>query len=235
MARRLPELLLLLGALALLAGCGGSGESGHKYNFSKSEEWSIFESEIEGEPGWDKAAAHELRLLVENEGRSPHQAEDCYLTRELPGEWGKGCGVFARFEARHGILKKANAQFAHQDEVEKNCGPGFYANAHMAEGPRGNPIESLKIGCADVGEKRWPLTVPDGLLQCESLVIGGLPVERVTFTAPDGTAYAVNGHALDAGYPDIDPIWKADPTGVAPKVVIGPLISKGLHLCRQAQ
>jgi hypothetical protein len=96
---------------------------------------------------------------------------------------------------------------------------------------RGRPIASLKIGCVDPGEKHRPLTVRDGLLQCEAVLIAGLPAERVTFKALDATVYAVNGHALHTGHPDIDPIWKDDPTGAAPKVDIGRLIDKGRRLC----
>lgn len=70
----------------------------------------------------------------------------------------------------------------------------------------------------------WPLTVSSGTLRCEG-------AGAVLFRSPDGTDYAVNGTALTAGYGDIDPIWAADPTALAPKMNIGPLIDLGLALC----
>jgi Protein of unknown function (DUF2511) len=70
---------------------------------------------------------------------------------------------------------------------------------------------------------------------------GGLGTLRcdqgmVTFTAPDGTTYWVNGTAGDAaasnGWQDIHPIWanSNDPYS-GPKKNIGPLIDDGLSLC----
>jgi hypothetical protein len=57
----------------------------------------------------------------------------------------------------------------------------------------------------------------------------------VVFKAPDGTDYAVNGSAGDAGYPDIRPIWAANPDPLTsdyiPKIAITPLIDAGLRLC----
>ncbi|MCW2537469.1 MAG: hypothetical protein JWQ26_3168 [Modestobacter sp.] len=75
------------------------------------------------------------------------------------------------------------------------------------------------------GEGRtWPLTVDRGTLDCE-------PANRVIFTA-DGTTYAVNGTAKGAGeWPDIDPIWADDGSGLGLKVDIGDLIGAGLALC----
>ncbi len=80
-----------------------------------------------------------------------------------------------------------------------------------------------QVSSADFGND-WPLTVDSGVLACE----GGA---AVTFTAPDGTTYAVNGTARTVtDYPDIDPIW-ADTAGPLPKKNIGPLIDLGLALC----
>ncbi len=75
------------------------------------------------------------------------------------------------------------------------------------------------------GESRtWPLTVERGTLDCE-------PANRVIFTA-GGTTYAVNGTAKGAGeWPDIDPIWADDSSGLGLKVDIGDLIDAGLALC----
>lgn len=51
------------------------------------------------------------------------------------------------------------------------------------------------------------------------------------FVAPDGTDYGLNGTAMDFGHKDIEPIWADNPTGLTPKLSIGPLIEAGLKLC----
>jgi hypothetical protein len=71
----------------------------------------------------------------------------------------------------------------------------------------------------------WPLTVESGTLRCA-------PGRAVVFRTTDGTDYAVNGTAMDGSYEDIRAIWADDPTGVAPKIDISPLIQAGLKLCR---
>lgn len=72
----------------------------------------------------------------------------------------------------------------------------------------------------------WPLTVEEGTLMC----LNGV---SVVFEAPSGVRYAVNGTAMSlTDYPDIDQIWAADETGIAPKKNIGPLLDRGLELCQ---
>jgi hypothetical protein len=83
---------------------------------------------------------------------------------------------------------------------------------------------SVAISAADVSED-WPLTVQSGTLSCDG-------PGSVTFTAPDGTTYAVNGMAKSfSGAPDIDPIWADDPDVPGLKISIGELIERGLALC----
>jgi hypothetical protein len=81
---------------------------------------------------------------------------------------------------------------------------------------------SLDVSRADFGDE-WPLTVGSGTLSCDG--------DAVTFTT-GGTTYGVNGTARTLNeWPDIDPIWAKDPSGLAPKKDIGPLIDRGLDLC----
>jgi hypothetical protein len=82
----------------------------------------------------------------------------------------------------------------------------------------------IQVSSGQYGSK-WPLTVDHGKLRCEGDI-------EVIFTAPDGTEYGVNGTALDHGFKDIHPIWAVDPSGLTPKKDIGPLIDKGLSLCK---
>lgn len=76
----------------------------------------------------------------------------------------------------------------------------------------------------------WPLTSESGILFCDPF---GEGVSAVVYQPDEDISiyYAVNGSALGAGYPDIDPIWLDDPDGNSPKVNIGGLLNAGLELC----
>lgn len=85
------------------------------------------------------------------------------------------------------------------------------------------PDNELVVSLSDFGQD-WPLKVSGGILRCED--------GAVTFT--DGTTiYAVNGAAKDLGRGvDIDPIWAAEPSIPGAKKNIGPLLDRGLGLCK---
>ena len=89
---------------------------------------------------------------------------------------------------------------------------------------------SARVTQSDFGSN-WPLTVSNGTLSCSPL--GDLGI--VTFSANEKT-YAVNGiakgRAKQNGWRPIDEIWKANPTVPGTKINIGPLIDKGLSLCK---
>jgi Protein of unknown function (DUF2511) len=73
--------------------------------------------------------------------------------------------------------------------------------------------------------KRWPFTVPRGVVSCDDH--GG-----VVFTTPDGTAYWLNGTAGgEHNYRDVHPIWRKDPAIPGLRINIGPMINLGLRLC----
>ena len=73
----------------------------------------------------------------------------------------------------------------------------------------------------------WPLTVDSGTLTCRA--------NMVTFSS-GGKTYALNGiarsHARRSGWSEIRPIWRDNPAIPGTKINIGPLISRGLELCR---
>jgi Protein of unknown function (DUF2511) len=96
------------------------------------------------------------------------------------------------------------------------------AGCSATNGGSGNDTHSIEISRSDFGSS-WPLTVDHGTLTCH-------PVDAVTFTAPGGTTYGVNGTAMDHGYPDIHPIWAPAPGGL--RKYIGGLIDRGLKLCK---
>jgi len=79
---------------------------------------------------------------------------------------------------------------------------------------------------------KWPFTVSSGRLECKG--------QAVIFHA-NGQSYAVNGVAKQRGYASIDSIWREDPemkqalggkADVGPKVSVGPIIERGLSLCK---
>jgi hypothetical protein len=80
------------------------------------------------------------------------------------------------------------------------------------------------VSRADFGAK-WPLTVEDGMLSCVN--------SAVTFSHA-GNTYAVNGRAKGLKrYRPIEPIWRTQQSPLPPRVDIGPLIERGLALCRK--
>jgi hypothetical protein len=77
--------------------------------------------------------------------------------------------------------------------------------------------------------KRWPFTVPRGILRCHGL---GGGVGEVMFVMPGVRVYAVNGVArMLLHLPKIDPIWRKDPLIPGARVDISPILDRGLKLC----
>lgn len=99
------------------------------------------------------------------------------------------------------------------------------------------PLVSLAASISlsqDQFKERWPLTVTSGTLGCEP-VSGNLKVQLVTFSS-GGKTYALNGiacgHAKKRGWLEVRPIWKDNPEIPGTKINIGPLIDRGLALCK---
>lgn len=74
---------------------------------------------------------------------------------------------------------------------------------------------------------QWPFSIAAGMLGCEGL--------SVTFRA-NGITYAVNGTAKaqgkKLGWRDTREIWKDNPAIPGTKLDMGPMINKGLLLCK---
>ncbi|OUC99539.1 hypothetical protein CA983_27805 [Streptomyces swartbergensis] len=68
----------------------------------------------------------------------------------------------------------------------------------------------------------WPLTVDHGTARCEK-------DNQALFTSPDGTTYALNDRARDAGYRDIGPLRAKGDDG--DPISLGSLLTKTLRLC----
>lgn len=96
----------------------------------------------------------------------------------------------------------------------------------------GSPAEpdSGALAASDFPEGEWPLTVSEGVVRCEGSDGSG----SVIFRAPDGTDYAVNGTAktFKKDLTEIEAIWKKDPDVPGTRINIGPVIDRGLELCK---
>ena len=92
--------------------------------------------------------------------------------------------------------------------------------------PKLSPNET-KISKQEFGND-WPFTVDEGILACK----GSGGVGEVVFTA-NGASYAVNGVAKGTKkYRPIEEVWAENPTVPGTKKNIGPIIERGLKLCR---
>lgn len=92
--------------------------------------------------------------------------------------------------------------------------------AHQESGwGDGVPVRRADLGSA------WPLTVASGRIKCR-----GTSGNLMLVFAAGGKEYALNGTA-GTRYPDIDPIWRPDPRGYAPKMSIAPLLDYARNVC----
>lgn len=75
---------------------------------------------------------------------------------------------------------------------------------------------------------QWPFTVDTATLMCSA----GADGQRVTVTA-NREMYALNGTAKSqTDLPDFDAIWRDNPNTPGVKVDIGPMLDRGLALCK---
>lgn len=88
------------------------------------------------------------------------------------------------------------------------------------------PDMTVTVTRAEYAEK-WPLTISEGKLYCVE--------PSMVLLEFQGVAYAVNGSARSQvkqfGWTDVDRIWRNDPEIRGSKVVMTPLIERGLALC----
>ncbi|MFF3730690.1 DUF2511 domain-containing protein [Streptomyces sp. NPDC002476] len=92
------------------------------------------------------------------------------------------------------------------------------------------PLPSPTATKQEVTEKNlgytWPLTVDRGTAECRQ-------GDQAVITVPDGTTYALNDRARQAGYADVAPVRLSGDSG--DKVSLGTLISRTLKLCKVGQ
>jgi len=82
----------------------------------------------------------------------------------------------------------------------------------------------VRVTESEYGDK-WPLTVDSGEIEC-------IDDYFIVFHVTNGKTYALNGAATSRGFPEIDPIWRDNPNLPGIKINIGPLIGRGLALCK---
>ncbi|MBF6228500.1 DUF2511 domain-containing protein [Nocardia abscessus] len=106
------------------------------------------------------------------------------------------------------------------------CGGGSGPKnpAHPTPSPLPPPTSNSQAIRSENLGYLWPLTVDHGTLECR-------PGDQAVFIAPDGSAYALNGNASDAGVADIEPLRA---TGAGnDKISLGAMRTKALTLCHQ--
>ncbi|WP_417811042.1 DUF2511 domain-containing protein [Thalassospira alkalitolerans] len=86
-------------------------------------------------------------------------------------------------------------------------------------GAAGTEVSSDQFG------KRWPFTVQKGIVDCK-------PPQSAIFIT-NGKSYQLNGSAMSAGYPPIDPIWRDNPEIPGTKISLGEMIRLAREHCRK--
>lgn len=89
------------------------------------------------------------------------------------------------------------------------------------------PLPSPTTTKQEMSEKNlgytWPLKTGHGTAECRE-------GDQAVFTVPNGTTYALNERAQQAGYRDIGPVRASGDDG--DKVSLGSLLSRTMKLCR---
>jgi hypothetical protein len=78
------------------------------------------ESLLAEKTGWNRQAAKKARRLAEDEGVTAAEGERCYLGSQLPGEWPRGCRVFARVERTSGAERRGRRVLAEGSAAEQS-------------------------------------------------------------------------------------------------------------------
>lgn len=86
------------------------------------------------------------------------------------------------------------------------------------------PPNTAYVSRAHFGNN-WPLTVPDGFVECKN--------GYIALFHRGGMTWALNGSAKTFGYPEIDPIWKDNPAIPGLKIAITPLLDLALKQCHE--
>lgn len=131
--------------------------------------------------------------------------------------------------------KQQLAMIAEAEAREKAA--GTYVKAEKTKPvPKPKRRERPDTAHREAWSGTWPLTIDGGMLTCTNVLrAGGQPA--VYLTTRNGDMWPLNGvakahHSSFGAKPDITPIWRDNPDLPGTKVNIGPLVQKGLRLCR---
>jgi hypothetical protein len=100
------------------------------------------------------------------------------------------------------------------------CGAGREDSAGTVPLPAPSAT-TQQVSSANFGHL-WPLSVDHGTVECR-------PGTQVVFVTADGTEYALNGRAEEAGIASVEPI-RADGAGPG-KISTGALLTAAMKLC----
>ena len=87
----------------------------------------------------------------------------------------------------------------------------------------GGGSDEGKVVDANEFGQAWPLSVESGVVTCES--------GNIALFTTEGTTYGLNPPALDANYPDVEPLRIANPAIPELKMDLGTLVNLALRQC----
>jgi len=91
-------------------------------------------------------------------------------------------------------------------------------------------MRGITISSQEYGDK-WPYTIPDGLLECQTRIVAGYVKNDVTIRY-NGRIYAINGSARgNHNFAPLAQIWKDNPAHPGSKIPDPGIIKRGLQLC----
>lgn len=123
--------------------------------------------------------------------------------------------------AEERIAADMSAEAAPDPEPEPAPSPSPQPEREGRSEGEGLASNELRVSRDEFGDA-WPFKVDEGVIACEGL--------EYTFTA-DGRTYALNGIAIQAGYPEIDEIWLDDPDIPGAKISLSPFNRLASELC----
>lgn len=177
--------LALGAALLLMVGCGDSDDGAAEDKNGGS--WAVVESLLAEQPGWSAKLAHQARLKAQAAGGTAKQGEICFLGQMLPGEWPRGCTIYANFERNTGILKRGKRELNRAVATERRQeGEQQQEDARQREqetGEQSSASAEGRVREALGDEISSDFAVGDS--EVRSVEISG-PVVNVTLGTPEG-------------------------------------------------
>jgi len=88
----------------------------------------------------------------------------------------------------------------------------------------------ITVSSQEYGDK-WPYTIPEGVLECQTRIVVGYVKNDVTIRY-NGRIYAINGSARgNHNFAPLEQIWRDNPEHPGSKIPDPGIIKRGLQLC----